>query len=82
MKASAIPKKQNFHSTNHKLTTMNERLDARMEGAKAALEGRKLDANTYDENDDLHFEWLAGWTSARMKMIQHSPRLKKPENNK
>lgn len=52
------------------MKTDTERLKARMDGAKAALEGRKLDANTYDENDDLHFEWLAGWTSARMEMLK------------
>lgn len=52
------------------MKTDTERLNARMEGAKAALEGRKLDANTYDENDELHFEWLAGWTSARTEMMK------------
>ena len=52
------------------MKTDTERLKARMEGAKAALEGRKMDANTYDETDDLHFEWLAGWTSARMEMLK------------
>lgn len=50
------------------MKTNAEILKARREGATAALEGRKLDANTYDETDDLHFEWLAGWTSARMEM--------------
>lgn len=48
--------------------TMKERLTAKMEGACAALEGRKLDANTYHEDSGLHFEWLAGWTSARLEM--------------
>jgi len=52
------------------MTTDSERLKARMEGAKAALEGRKLDANTYTETDDLHFEWRSGWTSARMEMLK------------
>ncbi len=41
-----------------------------MDGSRAALEGRKLDANTYDENDDLHFEWLVGWTDTRMEMLK------------
>lgn len=52
--------------------TDKERLNARMEGAKAALEGRKMDANTYDETDDLHFEWLAAWTDTRMEMMRRS----------
>lgn len=42
-----------------------ERVKARMEGAAAALEKRKLDANNYPEESDLHFEWLAGWAAAR-----------------
>jgi hypothetical protein len=50
--------------------TNKERLNARMEGAKAALEGRKMDANTYDETDDLHVEWLAAWTDTRMEMMR------------
>lgn len=45
-----------------------ERLKAKMDGACAALEGLKLDANQYPEESDLHFEWLAGWTSAKMEM--------------
>ena len=53
---------------HYDMKTNAEILKARMEGATAALEGRKLDANTYEETDDLHFEWLAGWTSARMEM--------------
>jgi hypothetical protein len=44
------------------------RVKARMEGAAAALEARKLDANHYPEDSDLHFEWLAGWTGARLEM--------------
>jgi hypothetical protein len=44
------------------------RLKAKMDGACAALEGRKLDANQYPEESELHFEWLAGWTSAKMEM--------------
>jgi ribosome modulation factor len=51
--------------TDHDMKTNAEILKARMEGATAALEGRKLDANNYDETDELHFDWLAGWTSAR-----------------
>lgn len=53
---------------DYDMKTNAEILKARMEGATAVLEGRKLDANTYDETDDLHFEWLAGWASARMEM--------------
>lgn len=45
-----------------------ERLKAKMDGACAALEGRKLDANQYPEDSDLHFEWLAGWVSAKTEM--------------
>jgi ribosome modulation factor len=52
------------------MKTETEKLKARMDGAKAALEGRKLDANNYDENDDLHFEWLVGWTDTRMEMLK------------
>jgi hypothetical protein len=52
--------------------TNKERLNARIAGAKAALEGRKMDANTYDETDDLHFEWLAAWTDTRMEMMRRS----------
>ena len=44
------------------------RLKAKMDGAFAALEGRKLDANQYPEESELHFDWLAGWTSAKMEM--------------
>jgi ribosome modulation factor len=49
------------------MKTDTERLKARMEGAKAALEGRKMETNTYDESDDLHFEWLAGWVGTRLE---------------
>lgn len=52
------------------MKTDTKKLKARMEGAKAALEGRKIDANTYDESDDLHFEWLAAWTDAHMERIK------------
>lgn len=52
------------------MKTDTEKLKARMEGAKAALEGRKMDANTYAETDDLHFEWLAAWTSVHMNRIK------------
>ena len=45
-----------------------ERLKAKMAGACAALEGRKLDANQYPEESDLHFEWLDAWTSAKIEM--------------
>ena len=45
-----------------------ERVKARMEGAAAALEKRKLDANNSPEESDLHFEWLAGWVGARTEM--------------
>jgi ribosome modulation factor len=45
-----------------------DRLKAKMDGACAALEGRKMSANQYPEESDLHFEWLAGWTSAKMEM--------------
>ena len=41
-----------------------------MEGAKAALEGKKMDANTYPETDDLHFEWLAAWTDVQMDRMK------------
>lgn len=51
------------------MKTNTERLKARMEGAKAALEGRKMDANTYDETDELHFEWLGAWTDVNMERI-------------
>lgn len=50
------------------MKTDAEILKARMEGAKAALEGLKLDANTYAEDDDLHFAWLDGWASARFEI--------------
>ncbi len=46
------------------------RVRARMEGAAAAIAGRKLDANTYHEDDDLHWQWLAGWTDARMARMK------------
>lgn len=59
-------KQKNMNNTN------KERLNARIAGAKAALEGRKMDANTYDETDDLHFEWLAAWTDTRMEMMRRS----------
>ena len=52
------------------MKTDTERLKARMEGAKAALEGRKMDANTYDETDDLHFEWLGSWSSTQIEMAE------------
>lgn len=45
-----------------------DRLKAKMDGACAALEGRHLDANQYPEESELHFEWLDGWTSAKMEM--------------
>ena len=41
-----------------------------MGGVKAALEGRKMDANNYPESDDLHFEWLAGWASVQLDYIR------------
>lgn len=61
-----------------------ERVKARMEGAAAALEKRKLDANNYPEESDLHFEWLAGWVGARTEMMktQNEPALAQPERNK
>ena len=52
------------------MKTNTERIKARMEGAKAALESKKMDANTYDETDDLHFEWLSAWTAVRMDRLK------------
>ena len=53
----------------------SQRVKARMEGAAAAIAWRKLDANTYHEDDELHWQWLAGWTDARMS------RMKSPNNH-
>ena len=50
---------------NHKA---DPKVKARFEGAKAAQGGLKMDANTYPETDDLHFEWLAAWTDMRLAM--------------
>lgn len=47
-----------------------EKLRARMAGAKAALEGKKMDANTYPEENDLHFEWLAGWSAVKAEQAR------------
>ena len=50
-------------------------LKAKMRGATDALEGRKLGANPFEENDDRHFQWLKGCTGAKMEMIaiRHKP---------
>jgi len=59
---------------------MNSELDimrAKMAGVKAALEGRKLDANEYPEDSDLHFVWLAAWADTRMEMMK-SPKGQRP----
>ena len=63
------------------ITTMTdkERLNARMAGAIAALEGKKLDANTHPEDSDEHWEWLTGWTSARTE--QRKQDLALPQNH-
>lgn len=46
------------------------RVRARMEGAIAAVAGCNLAANNYHEDDELHWEWLAGWTDARMARMK------------
>lgn len=50
--------------------TMSDRVKARIDGAAAALGGSKLDANTYPENSDAHFDWLAGWLSVRLEKMK------------
>ena len=55
------------------------RVKARMEGAAAAIAGRKLDANTYHEDDELHWQWLAGWTDARLARMK-SPNIVLDDN--
>lgn len=57
-------------SKTMKTTTKNDRFAAAIAGTKAALEGEKMDVNPYDETDDLHFEWLAAWTDARLAMMR------------
>lgn len=45
-------------------------LEAKMHGAKSALEGKKMDCNPYAESDNLHFIWLSSWVNARMEIIK------------
>jgi hypothetical protein len=53
-----------------------ERLAARMAGAAAAMRGEKLGANSNPEESELHFEWLAGWTAAKMEKLKaHNDKL-------
>ena len=63
------------------ITTMTDkdRLNARMAGAIAALEGKKLDANTHLEDSEAHWEWLTGWTSARTERTKQNVAL--PQNH-
>ena len=56
--------------------TDKDRLNARMAGAIAALEGKKLDANNYTEDSESHQEWLTGWTSARNEQQKMNISLK------
>ena len=65
---TALPVESGSRSATGSATS--ERVKARMLGAASAIAGRKLDANTYDENDELHFEWLAGWTDARLARMK------------
>lgn len=46
------------------------RMKARVDGACAALEGKKLGANPHPEGSDLHWEWLQGWTSAKLQKLR------------
>ena len=48
--------------------TDNDKLQAAMAGATAALEGRTMGANPYPEDDDRHFLWLEHWAGARLEM--------------
>lgn len=41
---------------------------ARFDATKAALEGKKLDANPYGEDDPLHWQWLDAWASTKMEI--------------
>ena len=43
---------------------------ARFEGLNAARKGEGMDDNPYDENNDLHFEWLAAWTSYKLDKLK------------
>ena len=54
--------------------TSAARIKARIEGAKAARAGLKLDSNPYPETSDLHFEWLAAWSDTRLKMMRPEDR--------
>ena len=61
-------------------------LKARMDDTKSALEGIKMDANTYPETDDLHFEWLDGWAQVHMERVQtltkaNTPAKESPNRN-
>ena len=48
--------------------TDTEKLEACMNGARAALEGKKLGANPYHEDDERHWLWLQKWTAAKLEM--------------
>ena len=51
-----------------------------MAGAIAALEGKKLDANTHHEDSEEHWEWLAGWTSANNEKVKLKRDVSLPQN--
>lgn len=38
-----------------------DRIRAREAGSDASRKGEQIDANPFDEADDLHWQWLDGW---------------------
>lgn len=55
-----------------------ESIRAREAGKKAAQEGKKLGANTYPEDSELHWDWLDAWCVERARMNRHNKEAHQP----
>jgi hypothetical protein len=41
-------------------------------GREAYHQGKKLDANPYDENDERHWRWLNAWANEGMERMRRT----------
>ena len=64
-----------LHHEDDCASSSRERVKARMEGAAAALEKRKLDANNYPEESDLHFDHARGALRQVVSGAELEPRV-------
>lgn len=48
----------------------SSKIEAKLEGACAALDGKKVGDNPYAEKSDNHWYWLKGWANGKAATLR------------